>query len=72
MCRRLIYPILIILLLGLWGPLAQADLIVAEKLLVDLRAEDLSFGSAVTTWPNRETWGPLPLRARPSSRPWAA
>jgi len=42
---------------GLIQPPAAADLIVAEELLVDLRAEDLSFGSAVTTWPNRGTLG---------------
>jgi len=57
MYRRLIYLILTILLLGPSGPLAQADLIVAEKLLVDLRTEDLAYGSAVTTWPNRGTLG---------------
>jgi hypothetical protein len=65
MCKRLTYPIPIILLLGLLGTLAQADLIVAEKLLVDLRAEDLSFGSAVTTWPNRGTLGAFTASGTP-------
>jgi hypothetical protein len=65
MYRRLIYLILTILLLGPSGPLAQADLIVAEKLLVDLRTEDLAYGSAVTTWPNRGTLGAFTASGTP-------
>ena len=42
----------IIVLLGLFPPPARADLVVAENLLVDLRAEDLPYGTAVTIWPN--------------------
>lgn len=36
---------------------APAQVEAAETLLVDLRAEDLAYGSSVTTWPNRGTLG---------------
>ena len=51
MCKKLIYLISFVLVLGLIGGVARADVIVAENLLVDLSAEDLSYGEGVTTWP---------------------
>ncbi len=56
MCRKLIYSTCFALVLGISGQ-AMAAIRVAEELLVDLRAEDLDYGSGVTTWPNHGTLG---------------
>lgn len=56
MYRRTGCLVLFVLLLSLPGGASRADLIIAERLLVDLRAEDLAYGEA-TSWPNRGTLG---------------
>ncbi len=56
MCKKLIYLTCFALVLGISGQ-AMAAIRVAEELLVDLRAEDLDYGSSVTTWPNHGTLG---------------
>jgi hypothetical protein len=55
MSKRSRYLVSFVLVLSLLGGAALADLIVAERLLVDLRADDLAYGTA-TSWPN---WGTL-------------
>ena len=57
MCRKMIYLVSLVLVLGLIGGVARADVIVAENLLVDLRAEDLPYDEGVTTWPNHGSLG---------------
>jgi len=37
--------------LGLIGGVARTDVIIAQNLLLDLRAEDLPYGEGLTTWP---------------------
>ena len=64
MCRGMIYLISTVLSLGLLAGPALADLIVAERLLVDLRAEDLAYGEA-TSWPNRGTLGDFTASGTP-------
>ena len=64
MSRQLIL-ISVVTLLSLLGGLARADLIVAENLLVDLRAEDLPYGTAAT-WPNRGSLGSFTARGTPA------
>ncbi len=54
MCKRLGCLILVWLVLGACGQ-ALAGIKTAEELLVDLRAEDLPYGSGVTTWINHGT-----------------
>jgi len=54
MCKRLVYLLVIGLVLGISGPVL-AGVIVAEELLVDLRAEDLAYGTAAGTWTNHGT-----------------
>ncbi len=49
----------------LLGNVAQADVIVAERLLVDLRAEDLAYGEVTTAWPNRGTLGDFTPQGTP-------
>ncbi len=55
MRKALVYLIVIGLVLGVSGR-AVAGIIVAEELLVDLRAEDLSYGTVTQTWVNTERW----------------
>ena len=52
MCRRLICLASFVMVLGLAGGVAQAQ-VAAADLLVDLRAVDLAYGTGATTWPNR-------------------
>ncbi|HPY48414.1 MAG TPA: hypothetical protein PLO68_01055, partial [Sedimentisphaerales bacterium] len=54
MRKALVYLILIGLASGVSGP-AVAGIIVAEELLVDLRAEDLSYGTVTQRWVNHGT-----------------
>ena len=54
MCRRLIQLIVVGLVLCVSSP-AVAGIIVAEDLLVDLRAEDLAYGTASGAWINHGT-----------------
>ena len=56
MSRNLICLISFFFVLTLFCEVSQADVTVAEELLVDLRAEDLADGEA-TVWPNRGTLG---------------
>jgi hypothetical protein len=63
MSRKLTYLICIAVLLGL-SAYARAQVNVAETLLVDVRAEDLAYGS-VTTWPNHGTLGPFTAKGAP-------
>jgi len=49
MCRELMC---LILVLGVTVSAGGVELITAEDLLVDLRAEDLAYGTGVTTWTN--------------------
>ena len=65
MCRGLVYLVSIVLLLGLPGSIALADLAIAEELLVDLRAEDLAYGQVTTAWPNRGTLGDFTPQGTP-------
>ncbi|HLB72850.1 MAG TPA: LamG-like jellyroll fold domain-containing protein, partial [Sedimentisphaerales bacterium] len=53
MFTKLTYFSCIALVVVLSVGAARADLIVAENLLVDLRADDLTEGAPVTIWPNR-------------------
>ena len=63
MGKKLMYLICITLLLGL-SARATAQINVAETLLVDLRAEDLAYGS-VTTWVNHGTLGSFTAQGAP-------
>ena len=54
MCKKFIGLIVVGLVLGLSGP-AVAGIIVAEELLVDLRAEDLAYGVTTGAWTNHGT-----------------
>ncbi|UCD51733.1 MAG: discoidin domain-containing protein, partial [Phycisphaerales bacterium] len=54
MCRKLRYLLLLGAILALAVP-ATAGINVAEELLVDLRAEDLAYGTATGTWTNHGT-----------------
>ena len=54
-----------ILIFAFVGFAEGADLIIAEKLLVDLRADDLAYGSAATNWPNRGTLGAFTASGTP-------
>ncbi len=56
MRKRLVCLTLIGLLLGVSSQ-ALAGITVAEQLLVDLRAEDLSYGTVTKTWTNHGTLG---------------
>ena len=65
MNRHVIYTISLILILGITGSVSRADVVIAEELLVDLRAEDLPYGEGVTTWPNRGTLGDFTASGAP-------
>ncbi len=54
MCKGLMYLILGGLILGVSSQ-ATAGIVVAEELLVDLRAEDLPYGTVARTWANHGT-----------------
>jgi len=57
MCGKFMYSFLFILMFVSMCEVGRADLIVAEDLLVDLRADDLPYGEEVTTWPNHGSLG---------------
>ena len=59
MCKKLVYLIPIVLLLGLISGVAWADV------LVDLRAKDLAYGTEVTTWYNRGALGDFTAHGAP-------
>ncbi|MBA7709062.1 hypothetical protein ES703_117969 [subsurface metagenome] len=65
MCNKLMYLISFALVLVLTGGVALADVIIAEELLVDLRAEDLSYGTGATTWPNHGSLGDFSANGTP-------
>ena len=65
MSKRMIVSVFFVLVLGLAGSLGRADVIVAENLLVDLRAEDLPYGEGVATWPNRGSLGEFTANGAP-------
>ena len=65
MSKRRIPSMAFVLVLGLVGIPAWADVIVAENLLVDLRAEDLAYGEGVATWPNRGSLGDFTANGAP-------
>jgi len=65
MSKKLIYSVSFALVLVLTGGVALADVIIAEELLVDLRAEDLSYGTGVTTWPNHGSLGDFSANGTP-------
>jgi len=65
MCNKLMYLISFALVLVLTGGVALADVIIAEELLVDLRAEDLSYGIGATTWPNHGSLGDFSANGTP-------
>ena len=52
MCSKSMFLISFVLVLGLAGSVAQAQ-VAAADLLVDLRTSDLEYGTGATTWPNR-------------------
>jgi len=54
MCKKLIYLGCFVLVLGT-ADQVMAQIRVAEELLVDLRAQDLEYGSGATTWTNHGT-----------------
>ncbi|MDI6450285.1 LamG-like jellyroll fold domain-containing protein [Anaerobaca lacustris] len=56
MRKGLVYLILVGLTLGV-SSRATAGIVVAEQLLVDLRAEDLPYGTVARTWVNHGTLG---------------
>ncbi|UCG57704.1 MAG: LamG domain-containing protein [Phycisphaerales bacterium] len=64
MYKNMLFLMAIVLMLGLVADVAEADLIVAEELLVDLRADDLADGE-VTSWPNRGTLGDFTAQGAP-------
>lgn len=64
MSRKTIHLACVVLVLGI-SIRAIAQINVAEKLLVDLRATDLAYGSDVTTWPNHGTLGDFLTRGAP-------
>ncbi len=53
MHRKLIRLFCFILLFNFVVGVARTNVVVAQDLLVDLRAEDLQYGTGVTIWPNR-------------------
>ncbi|MBW8040916.1 MAG: hypothetical protein FVQ85_13050, partial [Planctomycetes bacterium] len=57
MYKKPILLICFVLVLSLLSGLAQAGVIVAENLLVDLRAEDLPYGNGATIWTNHGSLG---------------
>ncbi|MHC4556916.1 MAG: LamG domain-containing protein, partial [Planctomycetota bacterium] len=65
MCRRLFYLISLVLVLSLVGGVCRADIIGAEEMLVDLRADDLQYGEGVTIWPNHGTLGNFSANGNP-------
>jgi len=65
MYKKLSFLFPFVLLFGLTGNVALADIIVAEELLVDLRAEDLPDGSGVTIWSNHGSLGDFTANGDP-------
>jgi len=57
MFRKSIYSVSLIFVLALMCGVGRADVVVAEDLLVDLRAEDLPYGEGVTIWTNHGSLG---------------
>jgi len=65
MSKRGIQSITFVVVLALAGIPARADVIVAENLLVDLRAEDLAYGEGLATWPNHGSLGDFTASGTP-------
>lgn len=65
MCSKSMFLISFVLVLGIVGGSVRAELVVAEELLVDLRADDLAYGEGVTTWPNHGTLGDFTANGAP-------
>jgi hypothetical protein len=65
MYRKSINAFSFILILVLMCSTGWADVSVAEDLLVDLRAEDLSYGEGVTTWTNHGSLGDFTANGSP-------
>ncbi|MHC4323269.1 MAG: LamG domain-containing protein [Planctomycetota bacterium] len=65
MCRNIIYTVLFIMALVVVCGVSRADVTVAEDLLVDLRADDLTYGESVTAWTNRGSLGDFTANGSP-------
>jgi hypothetical protein len=65
MYRKIIYSVSFILVLVLLCEVSRAGVSVAESLLVDLRADDLTYGQGVTTWPNQGSLGDFTANGSP-------
>ncbi|MHC4433241.1 MAG: LamG domain-containing protein, partial [Planctomycetota bacterium] len=64
MCGKSTYLISTVILVSIAGASAHGQLAV-EQLLVELRAEDLAYGTGVTTWPNSGTLGDFTANGAP-------
>ncbi|UCE49994.1 MAG: LamG domain-containing protein [Phycisphaerales bacterium] len=64
MCGKSTYLISIVILVSIAGASAHGQPAV-EQLLVELRAEDLAYGTGVTTWPNSGTLGDFTANGAP-------
>ena len=65
MFRKIIYSFSFIFVLGLMCGVGLSQVVVAEDLLVDLRAEDLPYGAGVTTWTNHGSLGDFTANGSP-------
>ena len=65
MYRKIIYSVSFIMVLVFMCGVGRADVTVAEDLLVDLRAEDLTYGEGVTTWTNHGSLGDFTANGSP-------
>ena len=65
MFKEIIYLISFLFAVFFLCGVGQADVVVAEDMLVDLRAEDLPYGEGVTTWPNQGSLGDFTANGSP-------